>query len=157
MNLMKKIIGKHIIQYVFGITIVVFSLNSCGSSKTENQKKNTQYSTLKFEKESTDSTEYEIIITDIGYESFLITQKPINFYSQKYYENWNSYYVSDWNQKVQTSMYHSAKYQNVFDMYIDYNQSINYGIEVNYKLYYYFMFVEKRYGIRFRVPRAINY
>ena len=157
MNLIKKIIGQRLIQYVIGIAIVSFSLNSCGSSKTDNKETNTQYSTLKFETESTDSTEYDIIITDIGYESFLITQKPMNFYSQKYYESWNSYYVSDWNQKVQTSMYHSAKYQNVFDMYIDYDRSIDYGIEVNYKLYYYFMFVEKRYGVRFRVPRAINY
>ncbi len=121
------------------------------------QETKTHYSTLELEPISENSTEYDIIITDAGYESFLITQKPINFYSQQYYENWNKYYVTDWNQKVQMSIYHTQKYQEVFDMYIDYDSSINYGLEVNYKLYNYFLFVEKRYGVRFNVPRAINY
>jgi hypothetical protein len=65
--------------------------------------------------------------------------------------------VLDWNEKVRNSVYHSSKYQNVFDMLIDYDTSTDYGLEVNYKLYYYFMFVQKRYGVRFNVPRAIKY
>lgn len=153
----KNIVGKQLIKCIGVITIMVFMITSCGSNKTQKEDDKVEYSTLKFDKVSDDSLEYKIFIDDIGYESFLIMQKPINFYSQRYYENWNRYYVTDWNQKVQTSIYHSAKYQNVFDMYIDYSPTIDYGIEVNYKLYYYFIFVEKKYGVRFKVPRAINY
>lgn len=153
-----KINSKQIMQYIASITIAIFLLSSCGSNKAQKDDDNKiEYSTLKFEKESDDSLEYEIYINDIGYDTFLITQRPMDFYSQRYYENWNRYYVTDWNQKVQTSLYHSAKYQNVFEMFIDYDPSIDYGMEVNYKLYNYFMFVEKRYGVRFNIPRAINY
>ncbi|MEN8138753.1 MAG: DUF6146 family protein [Bacteroidota bacterium] len=145
----------------FGIMIFAFFiLSSCNSSKKKVENTEVHYSTLELkpvEPDSDNETEYDIIITDIGYDTFLLNQKPKNFYSQQYYENWNKYYVTDWNQKVQTASYHSQKYQNVFDMYIDYNPSINYGLDVNYKLYYYFMFVEKKYGIHFNVPRAINY
>ena len=153
----RNIVGKQLIKYIGAITIVLFIISSCGSNKAQKDDDKTEYSTLKFDEVSDDSLEYDIYIDDIGYETFLIMQKPMNFYSQRYYENWNRYYVTDWNIKVQTSIYHSAKYQNVFDMYIDYDPTIDYGMEVNYKLYYYFMFVEKRYGVRFKVPRAINY
>ena len=154
----KKIVNNNIIKYLFALVALIFIITSCGSSNA-NSKTDKKYSTLKFDKISSDndSTEYEILIIDPGYDSFLATQKPANFYSQKYYENWNKYYVVDWNQKVQSSIYHSSRYQSVFEMMIDYNPHIDYGMEVNYKLYYYFMFVEKRYGVRFKVPRAINY
>lgn len=153
MEVGKNIAGKLLIA----TTVVIFIFSSCGSNKKQVKLENTDYPTLNLDEVSSDSLEYEIYISDIGYESFLITQRPMNYYSQRYYENWNKYYVTDWNQKVQTSMYHSSKYQNIFEMYIDYNPSTDYGLEVNYKLYYYFMFIEKKYGVRFNVPRAINY
>jgi len=152
----RKDTTKFLISYLLVIITLLFFVSSCGSNKTNNQK-TSDYPTLKLEKASSDSTEYEIIIIDPGYENFLATQKPMNYYSQRYYENWNRYYVNDWNEKVRNSMYHTPKYQNVFDTYIDYDFHIDYGIEVNYKLYYYFRFVEKRYGVRFNVPRAIHY
>lgn len=101
--------------------------------------------------------EYDIIITDPGFDSFLVTQKPMDFYSQSYYESWNKYYVNDWNAKVQTQAYHSSKYNDVFETYINYDSQTNYGLVVNYKLYNYFLFVQKRYGVKFKVPRAISY
>jgi len=101
--------------------------------------------------------EYDIIITDPGYESFLVTQKPMNFYSQQYYESWNRFYVNDWNTKVVTQQYQAAMYEGVFDTYINYEPNTNYGLMVNYKLYNYFLFVQKRYGVVFNVPRAVTY
>ena len=157
MKTQKKNTYRFIVSYFTAIVLILFFLSSCGSNNTKKQDNTTKYSTLELDKVASDSTEYDIIISDIGYESFLVTQKPMEFYSQRYYENWNRYYVVDWNNKVRNSIYHSAKYQNVFEMFIDYNPSTNYGMEVNYKLYYYFMFVERRYGVRFNVPRAIKY
>ena len=157
MKTQKKYTNRFVLGYFTSIVLALIFLSSCGSNKTKKQDNTTKYSTLELDEISSDSTEYDIIISDIGYESFLVTQKPMEFYSQRYYENWNRYYVVDWNNKVRNSIYHSAKYQNVFEMFIDYNPSTNYGMEVNYKLYYYFMFVERRYGVRFNVPRAIKY
>jgi hypothetical protein len=152
----RKKLNRNIVKYIAVITFFGFILTTSCASKSKTATKR-DYPSLELSKAHNDSTEYEILITDPGYESFLAVQKPIDFYSQRYYESWNIYYVTDWNLKVRESIYHSPKYQNIFDMYIDYNSNIDYGIDVNYKLYYYFIFVEKRYGVRFNVPRAINY
>jgi len=157
MNTKRKLITSNTIKYFSVLIVILLIVSSCGSTSTNKTSEANKYPILKLDNVDSDSTEYDIIISDVGYESFLATQKPMNFYSQKYYESWNRYYVQDWNDKVRNSIYHSPKYQNVFDMLIEYDHSIDYGIEVNYKLYYYFMFVEKRYGVRFNVPRAINY
>ncbi len=94
-----------------------------------------------------DSLEYDIIITDIGFDKYLYTiAKPKNFYSQDYYEQKNRFYVPAWNHKVRTSR--TGKWTQVFENEIDYDYKINYGLEVNYKLYNYFKFVEYNYRIK---------
>ena len=94
-----------------------------------------------------DSLEYEIIITDIGFETYLNTiAKPMNFYSQEYYETKNRFYVTEWNIRAQNPLrYRSDIYENQ----IDYDFNVDYGLEVNYKLYNYFKFVEHKYRQRF--------
>lgn len=94
-----------------------------------------------------DSLEYEIIIIDIGFESYLHSiAKPANFYSQSYYEIKNKFYVTEWNIRAQNPLrYNSSIYENV----IDYNFSTDYGLDVNYKLYNYFKFVEYKYKQHF--------
>ena len=94
-----------------------------------------------------DSLEYEIIIIDIGFETYLQTiAKPANFYSQSYYEIKNQFYVSEWNIRAQNPLrYDSTIYENV----IEYDFNTNYGLDVNYKLYNYFKFVESKYKQRF--------
>jgi hypothetical protein len=90
-----------------------------------------------------DSLEYEIIIFDVGYETYLNTiAKPEWYYSQNYLETKNRFYVTEWNIRTQNPLrYNSDIYENT----IDYNFNINYGLEVNYKLYNYFKFVEYKY------------
>ena len=94
-----------------------------------------------------DSLEYEIIITDIGFETYLNTiAKPENFYSQEFYENKNRFYVTEWNIRAQNPLrYRSDIYENQ----IDYDFNVDYGLEVNYKLYNYFKFIEYKYNQRF--------
>jgi uncharacterized protein YceK len=90
---------------------------------------------------------YEIIILDIGFETYLNTIAwPANYYSQKYYEIKNNLYVTEWNIRVlEPFRYNPLIYENE----IDYDFNIDYGLEVNYKLYYYFKFVEYQYKEKF--------
>lgn len=91
--------------------------------------------------------EYEIIIMDPGFETYLYSiAKPANYYSQSYYESKNKFYVTEWNIRAQNPLrYNSAIYENV----IDYDFNTDYGLDVNYKLYNYFKFVEYKYKQRF--------
>ena len=91
--------------------------------------------------------EYEVIIIDPGFDTYLLSiAKPANFYSQEYYENKNRFYVSEWNVRARSPFkYNSDIYENE----IDYNFGTDYGLDVNYKLYNYFKFVEYKYKEKF--------
>jgi hypothetical protein len=85
-----------------------------------------------------DSVSYEIEIIDLGFKAWLLSQaKPMSYYSLVYLENWNRQYVLEWNHRYQT-----FANPNVVESYIDYDAATNYGLEVNYKLYCYFVYVE---------------
>lgn len=90
-----------------------------------------------------DSLEYEIIIFDIGYDTYLKTiAKPEWYYTQDFLEIKNNFYVTEWNIRVNNPFkYDPTIYENT----IDYSPNIDYGLDVNYKLYNYFKFVEYRY------------
>ena len=91
--------------------------------------------------------EYELIIIDIGFETYLATiAKPESYYSQEYYELKNKLYVFEWNVRARNPLrYNNAIYENE----INYDSAIDYGLEVNYKLFNYFKFVEHKYKQRF--------
>jgi hypothetical protein len=137
---------KHLIYYlVIGLFIV-----GCTTTKTTTQKDdNLPEGAVKIANED---LEYEIIIIDPGFETYLNTiAKPANFYSQEYYENKNHFYVLEWNQRVlKPSAFNSSIYEN----HIDYERDIDYGLDVNYKLYNYFKFVEHKYGQKFLLTRG---
>ncbi|RCS26416.1 hypothetical protein DUT90_11690 [Polaribacter sp. WD7] len=92
-----------------------------------------------------DSLEYEIIIIDPGFNYFLnAIAQPEGFYSQQYLENRNRVWVISWNFRAQSiNQFDANIYQNV----IDYEPSINYGYEVNYKLFNYFLFAQRKYNM----------
>ncbi len=93
---------------------------------------------------SKDSTEYELIVSDPPFETwFTLNYNSTKDHANEYYRSWNSQYVSAWN-----SHYNAGHNPRVFENYIDYDNSIDYGIEVNRKLYYYFRYVE----ISLKVP-----
>jgi hypothetical protein len=86
-----------------------------------------------------DSVEYKLIITDSGFDSWLATKPPANFYSKEYYEHRNILLVTEWNIRNQNPL----KYGDLYDTRIDYYPNIDYGIDLNYRLYYYFRFFEE--------------
>lgn len=100
-----------------------------------------------------DSLEYEIIIIDPGYASFLhSTARPEGYYSQDYLENKNRFLVNDYNQRVRQPFRYNS---NIYEQEINYDPEIDYGYEVNYKLYYYFVYLSHRYNQKFSVPTRI--
>lgn len=93
-----------------------------------------------------DSLEYEIIITDPGFNQFLNSiARPRNFYSQTFLENKNLFFVSEYNRRVLEPFRYNP---NIYEMRIDYQSNINYGYEVNYLLYNYFLFFQSTYRQR---------
>ncbi|CAL2102195.1 conserved exported protein of unknown function [Tenacibaculum sp. 190130A14a] len=93
-----------------------------------------------------DSLEYEIIIIDPGFTGYLNSiARPVGFHSQSFLENRNRLMVPIWNYRAQTpSRFDPAIYETI----IDYRPGINYGYEVNYKLFNYFMFAQQKYNMR---------
>ena len=95
-----------------------------------------------------DSLAYEITIIDQGFNLYLNnTAKPVGFYSQNYLENKNLVFVSSWNLRVNNPFNYNP---NIYENIIDYNSHVNYGYEVNYKLFNYFQFAQQKYRMRLR-------
>jgi len=91
-----------------------------------------------------DSTEYDITIIDLEFDTwYLMNYSPAKDFSNDYYRTKNHFGVSNWN-----SYYDRGKYQRVVENHIFYNYQVDYGIEVNRKLYWYFKFVEDNFRIR---------
>ncbi|MBE0422920.1 MAG: hypothetical protein IBX66_03185 [Lutibacter sp.] len=130
---------------IFYYAAIGLFIAACSSTtKTATKEGNLEQEVVRI---ANDSLEYEIIIFDIGFETYLNTiAKPMNFYSKEYYETKNRFYVTEWNiRALNPSRYRSDIYENQ----IDYDFNVDYGLEVNYKLYNYFKFVEHKYRQRF--------
>ena len=91
-----------------------------------------------------DSTEYEITISDPGFDTwYLMHFSPSNDYSNEYYHSKNLLAVSNWNDYFIRGRHHQ-----LIDTNIYYDCSLDYGIDVNRKLYWYFKYAEEKSGIR---------
>ncbi|NCC74409.1 MAG: hypothetical protein EOM06_13590 [Sphingobacteriia bacterium] len=91
----------------------------------------------------TDSTEYELIVSDAEFENWLITNsRPVWYHENDYYRFKNRLYVVSWNNRVRQAMYRPP-----YEYEIEYDPSVDYGVEVNWKLYWYFKYLEQKLGI----------
>ena len=98
--------------------------------------------TIRIENEA---LEYEIIILEVGFEAWLATQKPMDYYTQTTLENKNKFYVSEWNRRASLPSSFSPL---LYNQQIWYQFNIDYGMEVNYMLFMYFQFFQKKYKQR---------
>lgn len=121
------------------IVVGAFVFASCGTSKRYAKPENQRVEMIS----DNDSTEYQLIVLDPGFESYLATQPSANFHSQSYYENWNKQYVIEWNMRHRNPL----RYGGFYETAIDYNPMVDYGLDLNYRLYYYFQFIKDKYGI----------
>ena len=125
------------------MTIIAFS--TCGSldkknsnnAKVSEANKKSDTITIK-----NDSLNYEIQIYEPGFWSWLQQQKPRGYHNQKYLENRNWRYVTQYN--IRASKFNQFD-PNLYPQEIDYQTRIDYGYEVNYLLYHFFRFFEQKY------------
>lgn len=144
-KLLKKII------LFLGIVLLTLVLANCGSSKevlsiSDEEKQAfaaVEGDTIEIANEE---TEYQIIIIEPGFFTWLNSiAKPEGYYSQNFLENRNYILVTEWNQRVLQPQRFSP---NLYELQIDYRQNIDYGYEVNYKLYNYFVYFQRKYNQR---------
>ncbi|MDQ6469383.1 DUF6146 family protein [Flavobacterium sp. LHD-80] len=90
-----------------------------------------------------DSLEYEVIIIDNGFSTWLVSMaQPRHYYSLAYLENKNYLYVTEWNNRVRQPQVYNP---NLYEMLIDYRPEIHYGYEVNYLIYNYMIYFQNTY------------
>lgn len=91
-----------------------------------------------------DSLEYEVIIIDPGFSSWLASRAyPRNYHSQSFLENKNRVYISEWNSRAMQTMSYNP---NLYGMSINYDSNINYGYEVNYLIYNYMIYFQNTFN-----------
>ncbi|KJD31352.1 hypothetical protein PK35_14670 [Tamlana nanhaiensis] len=138
---------KHLLYIVLLVSLIAFNCNT--PKKVTNTNTNERLENLKDNdtvKISSDKVEYEIIIIEPGYNYWLAsTARPEGFYSQQFMENRNYQYVVEWNNRV---LQPNRFDPNLYELQIDYRPGIDYGYEVNYKLYNYFIYFQLKYKQR---------
>jgi hypothetical protein len=82
---------------------------------------------------------YELLIFDPGFESwFNKVKKPESFYNQPYLESWNLKLVNQWN----IMLNRPQRADCTPTTYIHYDQTVDYGLTLNYRLFYYFRYMQ---------------
>lgn len=125
---------KNTLTLLFFITCLV----SSHAQQTPNKPSQTP-DTLRI---ANDSLEYEIIIMEVGFNNWLLTQRPQSYYSLAFLENRNRIYVQNYNQRVMQPQRYNP---DLYFLQINYDPQVNYGKEVNYLLFMYFRYFEQKY------------
>jgi hypothetical protein len=105
--------------------------------------KNAAKTSAALTKNNQDSTEYGIVIIDPGFDQWYLAN-----YSQAldrtndYYRSKNNVAVSNWN-----FYYRTGRYGKIVNSDIDYRPNIDYGIDVNRRLYWYFEYIESEFRV----------
>lgn len=138
-------IMKKIIPFII-VLILIASCKSYNTNQTinnENENSLVQSDTVSI---SSDETDYEIIIIEPGFNGWLAsTARPEGYHSQQWLESRNALMVQTWNQRNLQPLTYDP---NLYELRIDYDTRTDYGYEVNYKLYNYFLYFQLKYKQR---------
>lgn len=131
-------------KYALIIFAFILSFASCDSYKstTENTRSE-EGDTIRIKN---DSLEYEIIIIEPGFYNWLSTQQPRGYYGQQFLEARNQMWVMEYNRRVLNPQRFDP---NLYMQQINYEFGTDYGYEVNYLLYNYLKYFQKKYNQRF--------
>lgn len=124
--------------YISIFTILIFLIISCNTNREiVNNKPKLESDTIRI---ANDKIEYEVIIIDPGFINWFNTYaKPRNYYSQEYLESRNSFWILEWNRRVNLPTMYNP---NLYEMEINYQSNIDYGYEVNYMIYNYLTYFQ---------------
>lgn len=133
---------KKIIPFII-VLVLIASCKSYNTNQTiNNENKNSlvQSDTVYI---NSDENDYEIIIIEPGFNTWLAsTARPEGYYSQEFLESRNAIFVQSWNQR---NMQPQTYDPNLYELRIDYDTRTDYGYEINYKLYNYFIYFQLTY------------
>lgn len=119
------------------ISLFALSISGCNSPK------NIESDSNKAQKVMIDSSDYEITIIDPDFDRwYMMNVSPGKERSGEYYRSKNIFAVSRWN-----DYYLRGKYRRAIGTNINYNPNIDYGLEVNRKLYWYFNYIQENYRV----------
>jgi len=120
-------------KVIYLLMIFLVSIQTVGFSQGK-----TDGRAVKGDSVAADSLEYRLIVFDTGFETWLLTEPPMSYYSNDYYMRKNRLYVMEWNGR-----YISSNQNGLYDNYIDFEPKTDYGLEINYRLYYFFRYFEE--------------
>lgn len=127
--------------FFLGISLAIYSCDASKSSmKGDSDSAMVKNDTVRI---ANDSLEYEILIIEPGFNSWLVTQPPRGFYGLNYLENKNQLFVSEYNTRVRNPQRYIS---NLYPQEINYDYNTEYGYEVNYLLYNYFVYFQQKYN-----------
>jgi hypothetical protein len=136
---------KKVLFLMFCAGFFVFSCAVQEKKITQKKDVNQKVSdTIRFTLGATnEDSEYEIIIFEPGFSAWMQGYaRPRDYYSQSFLEGKNRIYVTEWNLRcIEPSRYNPDLYQ----QQINYRFNVDYGYEINYQLYYYFVFFQQKY------------
>ncbi|MFH6996995.1 DUF6146 family protein [Flavobacterium sp. FlaQc-57] len=129
------------------ILLLLFTIIACSTASKNAVATNTPSTQNKTVNDTVrianDSLEYEVIIIDNGFSTWLASRAfPRNYHSLSYLENKNYQYVTEWNNRVSQPQRYDP---NLYEMRIDYQPGIRYGYEVNYLIYNYMIYFQNTY------------
>jgi hypothetical protein len=132
------------------IIVILLSIISCKTKSIE-AKSNTKPIFGDTIKIANQELEYEVIIIDAGFGTWLNSRAfPRGYHSESFLENKNIFFVSEWNRRCLDSRFD----RNLYEMQINYDSSIHYGYEVNYLIYNYMIYFQNTFNQQLfgRVP-----
>jgi hypothetical protein len=129
---------------IYIVLIMLATIIGCTTSKSVVSKaENPNPSVNDTVRIANDALEYEVIIIDPGFSTWLVSRAfPRNYHSQSYLENKNRLWISEWNSRVLQPFRYNP---NLYEMTINYDPTIDYGYEVNYLIYNYMVYFQNTY------------
>ncbi len=140
-----------------GFLLLVFLTLGCGSASNSSQDRSARKAYTPTPEDPAlieeATSEYEIVVIEPGFYNWLQTYaQPKRFYTQKYLENRNTFYVQTWNLRVQLAGQYDSR---LYVLPIDYDAKVNYGYDLNYQLYHFFLYFQEKYEQDLGAPSRI--
>lgn len=128
---------------IFAFSLAILSCGTGNKAIDNSSTDTTESDTIRI---ANDSLEYEIMIIEPGFDSWLISQPKPGHYGQSFLESKNRLFVSEYNSRVLQPQNYS---RNLYTEQINYDTAVDYGYEVNYLLYNYFVYFQHKYNQKF--------
>ena len=128
-------------NYIYAVVILLLIVIGCtANKKSVNAPENAKAIHGDTIRIANDELEYEVIIIDPGFTSWLVSRSlPRGYHGQAFLENRNRMYIMEWNSRVLQPNRFSP---NLYEMTINYDYTVDYGYEVNYLIYNYMVYFQ---------------